>query len=188
MSMATTDLYIPLLPPGTSSGRRTLRHPSRHPPPPLPPPPPRPIPCCNHDGIFSGDGAKGAPVEIPWRLLGLVSLICISRLMHPSSGIRRWPCALPLVPSRCISAHNHDVSGGWYRGRGRPRPPAKPFVVRGSRQAKFADEVRINELQIKTGRAALMARLNKVPSIRPRPRRDQHAPFTQVLPRRLIFL
>lgn len=49
----------------------------------------------------------------------------------------------------------------------------EPFVVRGSRQAKFADEVRINELQIKTGRTALMARLNKVPSIRPRLRRDR---------------
>lgn len=39
------------------------------------------------------------------------------------------------------------------------------FVVRG--RAKFADEVRINEAQIKTGRPALMARPDRVPSIRP---------------------
>jgi len=46
------------------------------------------------------------------------------------------------------------------------------FVVRGSRQAKFADEVRINETHIKTGRSALMARRDKVPSTRPGKRRD----------------
>lgn len=114
---------------------------------------------------------------VPWS--GVVNL----HLQIDASVLRDPAQLLPSVATPALrkslgsaaGAVNNHASGGWYRGRGLCSHAVEPFVVRGSRQAKFADEVRINELQIKTGRTALMARLNKVPSIRPslapRPRR-----------------
>ena len=105
MSMARTGPYIPFLRPGF--WLRTLRDlliPSSHPAvspsssshPRHPPRPPHPIleprrhifrarrQSCDHRGSLASPG--------------LVSLICISRLMHPSSGTQRSCSRLSLRP------------------------------------------------------------------------------------------
>jgi hypothetical protein len=188
LSMADTGLYIPFSRPG--SWLRTLRNrlvqTNVHPFAQTSPRPTRGH-CSLRRHIFrlrrQAAEASGVQRE-PLASCRLVSLICISRLMHPPSGTQRP------APARYLGRHS-EITRGLHPGRKQsclwwlvPRPRlfshVRPlFVVRGSRQAKFADEVRINETHIKTGRTVLMARLNKVPSIRPDLRRD---------PSRLVFV
>lgn len=105
------------------------------------------------------------PGEIPWRPSRLVLLICVSRLLHPPSGNpKTQPCYTSLRHSQGrppLPPPASECAGVCIRERKQRSCPvfwrllsSSPFVVRG--RAKFADEVRINETQIKTGRTALM--------------------------------
>lgn len=96
-----------------------------------------------------------------------------SALRDPAPCSRSLPRPSPSEVARGLHPGRKQSCLWWLVPRPRLFSHVRPlFVVRGSRQAKFADEVRINETHIKTGRTALMARLNKVPSIRPDLRRD----------------
>jgi hypothetical protein len=169
--MAITGLYIPfLLSRFLASASSRSPHPDDHPHPRLPLrrhiSRPRRQSCDQRDSL--------APS-------GLVSLICISILMHPPSGTRR-PAPVSAPASLCIWRLNNRALWRLVRGRGRSRTFFVVSWFGGSRQAKFADEVRINETQIKTGRAALMGSPQRGtidptrPAPRPQPARFRYSP------------
>ena len=144
LSMADTGLYIPFSRPG--SWLRTLRNPLVHTDVHLfTQTSPRPTGghCSLRRHIFrlrrQAAEASGAQRE-SLASCRLVSLICISRLMHPPSGTQRPAPARYLGrPPRnsqgvCIrGVNNRRVVGGWSRGRGCSRTFVRClwFVVRG---------------------------------------------------------
>jgi hypothetical protein len=183
LSTADTGLYIPFSRPG--SWLRTLRNPLVQTDVHLLRPdiaPSHPWTLQPQTAYFPAAEASCGGKRRPARALGVLSSGVVNlHLQIDASALRDpAPCSrsLPRPPSSELARGLHpgrkqSSCCWWLVPRPRLFSHVRPlFVVRGSRQAKFADEVRINETHIKTGRPALMVRLNKVPSIRPNLRRD----------------